>query len=200
MAADEARLPPGTATPRSRLRWLVLVVAVMAVLTAGWPLLNTLVADEQHLRAGAMLRVGPGGKDSASVRVGPEWELRPAETDPRQGYALRRGAALATISYDTVPQGYHAAQIWPGMRRLMLVSYPAASFSRPVAVTSGEGREGLTGTVTAPGLTGILTILVGPSGTFAISLMVVCPRSDAAAATAANALFLRSMRFPAAPR
>jgi len=200
MATDEPGLPTGAPSPRARLRVLLLVVAVMAVLTAGWPLLNAAVADRQKLAAGSLIRVGPGGRDSATIRIGPNWTLRPAETNPRQSYALQRGADLVSISYVTVLPGHRTAQIWPGMRRILLLSYPRGSLSRPVAVTSGQGLKGLTGTVTAPGRTGVVTMFVGPSGTFAIRMMALVPRQDAAAAVAARELFVRSLRFPAARR
>jgi hypothetical protein len=45
MVADQLRQPPGSASPRARVRWLLIVVGVMALLTAGWPLLNAAVAD-----------------------------------------------------------------------------------------------------------------------------------------------------------
>jgi hypothetical protein len=126
MVADRPRQPPGSASPRARLRWLLIVVAVMVLLTAGWPLLNGLVADRQKLLAGTSLRVGPSGPDSASVRVGPGWTLQPAETDPRQRYVLRRGAVAVSIDYlsliGTHRAAGQAAGVWGGLRRVFQVS------------------------------------------------------------------------------
>ena len=75
------------------------MVTLVVLLTAGWPLLNTLVANELKVPAGTALRIGPSGPDSASVRVGPHWIMRPAQSDPSQTYVLARGDVTVSISY-----------------------------------------------------------------------------------------------------
>src|SRR5271165_7379401 len=99
MAAEQPGQPPGAASPRTRLRGLLIVVTLVVLLTAGWPLLNALVANELKVPAGTALRIGPSGPDSASVRVGPHWIMRPAQTDPSQTYVLARGDVTVWISY-----------------------------------------------------------------------------------------------------
>jgi hypothetical protein len=199
MVADQPRLPPGIASPRARLRWLLIVVAVMVLLTAGWPLLNALVADNQKLAASASLRVGPSGPDSASIGVGPGWTLRPAESDPRQGYLLRRGPVTVSISYVTLARSYRPAGIWSGLRRDFRVSNPAVRLSRPAAVTSGQGRPGLSAIATGARSNGDVTAFVGPSGSYAIEIIVLAPRYAKWVAAAASLLLIRSLRFPAPP-
>src|SRR5262249_2184896 len=98
MAADTGRAagmgqPPSAPTPAARLRWLVTVMTVMALLTVGWPLLTSAVTDKLPLAGGTALRIGPAGPNSAVLRVGPGWSMRPAESNPARGYSLRRGAA-----------------------------------------------------------------------------------------------------------
>ena len=196
MVADQPRQPPGSHSPRARLRWLLTVVTVMALLTAGWPLVNALVADRQRLPAGASLRVGPSGPNSASVRVGPGWIERPAETDPRQGYLLRRGAVAISIDYESLTGRYRAAGVWAGLRRVFRVSNPGVSLGRPAAVTSGQGRTGLSASATSARRTGAATVFVGPSGTYAIEMVVLAPVSWRPVAAAASLLLIRSLRFP----
>jgi len=200
MVADQPRLPPGGATPRARLRWLLAVVGVMALLTAGWPLLNAVVADKQTVAAGASLRIGPSGPNSASIRVGPGWIMRPAESDPRQGYLLHRGAVIISIGYVTLTGTYRAAGIWSGLRRVFRVSNPGISLGTPAAVSSGQGRAGISAAATGPRTVGNVTAFVGPSGTYAIQIVVLAPRYARHVAVAASLLLIRSLRFPAAPR
>jgi hypothetical protein len=200
MAADQPRLPPGGASPRARLRWLLIVVAVMVLLTAGWPLLNALVADKQQLAAGVSLRVGPSGPNSASLRVGPGWTLRPAESDPRQCYLLRRGAVTVSISYASLVGAGHAAGIWSGLRRVFQIRHPGIRLGKPAAVTSGQGRPGLRATATGAHINGDVTGFVGPSGTYAIEIVVLAPRYARPVAAAASLLLIRWLRFPVAPR
>jgi hypothetical protein len=200
MVADQPRLPPGGASPRARLRWLLIVIGVMALLTVGWPLLDAVVADKQTVAAGASLRVGPSGPNSASIRVGTGWTLRPAESDPRQGYLLRRGAVTISIGYLSLTGTYRVAGIWGGLRRVFRVSNPGISLGTPSAVTSGQGRAGLSAAATGPRSEGSLTAFVGPSGTYAIQIVVLAPRYARGVAVAAALLLIRSLRFPAAPR
>jgi len=200
MVADQPRLPTGGASPRARMRWLLIVVGVMVLLTAGWPLLNAVVADKQQLAAGASLRVGPGGPNSASVRVGSGWTLRPAESDPRQGYLLRRGAVTVSIDYVALTGTYRTTGIWSGLRRVFRVSNPGIRLGTPRAVTSGQGRAGLIATAIGARSEGNVTAFVGPSGTYAIQIVVLAPRYAKPVVAAAALLLIRSLRFPAAPR
>jgi hypothetical protein len=197
MVADRPRQPPGSASPRARLRWLLIVVGVMALLTAGWPLLNAAVADKQKLAARASLRLGPSGPDWASVRVGQGWFVRPAETDPSQDYVLRQGAVAISIDYVSLAGRYQAAGLWDGLRRVFLVTNPGVSLGQPAAITSGQGRKGLSATAASARSTGAVSVFVGPSGTYAIQIVVLAPRSARLAAGGDSSLLIRSLRFPA---
>jgi hypothetical protein len=198
MVADRPRQPPGSASPRARLRWLLIVVGVMALLTAGWPLLNAAVADKQKLAARASLRVGPSGPDSASVRVGQGWFVRPAETDPSQDYVLRQGAVAISIGYVSLAGPYRVAGLWDGLRRVFRVANPGVSLGQPAAVTSGQGRKGLSATAASARSTGAVSVFVGPSGRYAIQIIVLAPRSARLAAGDDSSQLIRSLRFPAA--
>ena len=200
MVADPPRLPPGSASPRARLRWLLIVLAVMALLTAGWPLLNAAIADKQPLAAGASLRVGPGGRNSADVRIGADWTLRPAQSDPRQGYLLRRGAVTVSIGYVSLAGDEHAAGIWSGLRRVFRVTNPGVRPGTPSVVTTRQGLPGQSAIATGAGAYGIVTDFVGPSGTYAIRIVVLAPRHAKSLTAATSLLLVRSLRFPAASR
>jgi hypothetical protein len=206
MAADTGQgagmdQPPGVQTPRARLRWLLAVVSVMALLTAGWPLLNTAVSDKLPLTRGAALRIGPGGPNSATLRVGPGWSLRPAESNQARGYSLRRGAASLSIAYVTLAERSEAPLLWDGLRAILRIRSPGLRLGSPAAITSIQGRAGLTGTLTSRGAAGAAAIFVGPAGTFAIEVIGLAPWSPGgAAAIAAIRIVIRSLVFPAAPR
>ena len=198
MADDESGQPLGGPSPRARLRWLLIVVAVVVLLTAGWPLLNSLVTDKQKLAAGSSLRLGPTGPNSASLNVGPGWTVMPGESDPLQGYLLRRGAVAVSIGYVSLVHAYEAAAIWGALRRLMRVSNPGVMIGPPAAVTGGQGHEGLSATATSARSIGTATVFVGPSGTYAIRIMVLAPPSARPVAEATWLLITRALRFPAA--
>jgi hypothetical protein len=172
----------------------------MVLLTAGWPLLNALVADKQVIASGTALRIGPGALDSASVRVGPQWSLRPAESNPRQGYVLSRGAVAVSIEYVTLEHAEREAVIWGGLRQVLRVSHPGVSLGPPKAVTSSQGRDGRTAPLTSTRSTGAVTVFVAPSGTYAIQMIVLAPRGASSIAVGATRQFLRTLRFPAEPR
>ena len=173
----------------------------MALLTAGWPLLNTTVSDSQPLAAGAALRIGPGGANSAVVRVGHGWSMRPAESNPARSYSLRRGAATATVAYVAMADRSAVPRLWKGLRAILRIESPGLRLGSPTPVTSSQGRAGKTGAVTSRRTVGAATIYVGPSRTFAILIIVLAPRNArGVAALAPTRMFVRSVLFPAAQR
>jgi hypothetical protein len=197
MAAEQPGQPPGTVSPRTRLRGLLIVVTIMVVLTAGWPLLDSLVADRQNVAAGTPLRIGPSGPDSASLRVGPDWTIRPAQTDPRQDYVLARGAVTVSISYLSLIHPYRVAGIWTGLRQILRISHPGVRLGLPMTVTSNQGLRGRTAKLTSMRTAGAVTVFVGPSGNYAIQVVVIGPQSASPVAAQATRQFIGTLRFPA---
>jgi hypothetical protein len=197
MAAEPPGQPPGAASPRTRLRGLLIVVAIMVMLTAGWPLLDGLVADQQNVPPGAAIRIGPVGPDSASVRIGPHWTMQPAQTDPRQAYVLSRGAVTVSISYLSLIHPYRAAGIWSGLRQILRVSHPGVRLGPPVTVTSSQGQAGRAATMTGTRIAGAVTVFVAPSGTYAIQMIVVGPHGARSLFAQATRQFVGTLRFPA---
>ena len=135
------------------------------------------------------------------VRVDRGWSLRPAESNPTQGYLLHRGAATVSIAYVSLTSRSQAPRLWDGLRAILRLRSPALKIGAPTVITSRQGRAGLTGAVASRSTAGAATIFVGPSGTFAIQLLVLVPRNArGAAALAAAGKLVRSVVFPAAPR
>jgi hypothetical protein len=173
----------------------------MALLTAGWPLLNATVTDSRPLARGTALRIGPGGANSAVVRVGHGWSMRPAESNPARGYSLRRGAATVSVAYVAIADRSAVPRLWNGLRAILRISRPGLRLGPTTVITSSQGRAGRTGVVTSRATVGAATIFVGPSGTFAIEIIALAPRNAPGVAALAQTRMLdRSLLFPAGQR
>jgi hypothetical protein len=182
----------------ARLRWLAVIIAVMAVLTAGWPLLNRVVSDHQRLAARSRLTIGPGRRNSAIVTVGPGWTLRPGETNPRMVYILARGPVKMSIAYATLVNNRQVGDLWAGLREVVQISHPGATLSAPAPVRTTHGYAGDIGVVKAPGLEGTVSVFAGPSRQFAIEMVVEAPNASARLNLLAAQHIIRSLVFPAA--
>jgi hypothetical protein len=123
--------------------------------------------------------------------------VRPAETNPSQGYLLRRGAVAISIGYVSLLGRQQVAGLWDGLRRVFLVTNPGVSLGQPVAVSSGQGRKGLSATAASARSAGVVSVFAGPSGTYAIQIVVLAPHSARLAAGADSSQLVRSLRFPA---
>lgn len=186
-------------SPRS-LRWLIVVVAVIAALTVGWPAVSRAVSDDQPVAAGQPLTIGPGGARSATFTPGPGWAVRSAETNSMLRWSLTDGPVDVTVLYVTLILPSEAGRLWPGLQSILQVGDTSARLGEPATFTSADGSRGLTGTVTANGWAGQAVVFPRPGANFAIEIVSVAPTPDRAAAQAATALLARSLRFPAAAR
>lgn len=176
----------------------MITIAVIAVLTAGWPLLNRVVSDHLRLAANSKLVVGPSKKNSAVVTVGPGWLLRAGETNPRLVYLLQRGPAMMTIAYASLVNNQQIGDLWAGMRSVIALHHPGATLSRPLPIRSIHGSNGDFGMVQAPGLVGTAAVFAGPSGRYAIEMLMVIPRGTPRLNLLAARLIMRSVLFPGA--
>jgi len=172
----------------------------MALLTAGWPLLDSAVANRQPLATGAKVTVGPGPGSSATVTVGPGWYLQPAESNPALVYILRRGAVLLLIRRVSLVDRQQVSRIWLGMRLMLSVTRPGSMLSGPVSITTAHRFKALTGRITALMFTGIATVVPGPSGDFAVAMMALAPRGTNPALLAAAHQVMTSVTFVKADR
>lgn len=198
-SAEPAGVPqragPTVASPLVRIRWLVAVVAVMALLTAGWPLLNKAVSDNRPLRAGHMLTIGPGGALVARITVGRGFRLLPAESNPRQQYSMRVGEGQVTVSSVALPTPTSAMRLWAGLRRLLSLKHPGTTLGRLTTMTSADGQPGVTGSITSKNKAGVAAVFVAPTGKFAVDIVMIAPRNVVSRMMQAGRLLLRSVTF-----
>ncbi len=189
--------PAVTRADTLRVRWLTVVVIVMAVLTLGWPLINLAVSNRSMLAAGTILRLGPGKADLARFSVGPGWSMVPSATNPRLDYSLRRGAVGMTVSYVPVINGAQPAELWAGLRNVVRISEPGFHLGPPSPYTTAQGRKGAMGILASPEDRGIATIVRSASGAFAIEMILIAPRHASLANLAPARRIMHSLRIPA---
>jgi hypothetical protein len=111
---------------------------------------------------------------------------------------LRRGAVTVSIGYVSLPGRYQAAELWDALRRVFRLTNPGVSLGQPAAVTSGQGRKGLSATAASARSAGAVSVFVGPSSTYAIQIVALAPSSARLAAEADSSQLIRSLRFPSA--
>lgn len=185
----------------ARLRGLAIIIAVMAVLTAGWPLLNRVVTDHQRLAPHSRLALGPSRKNSAVVTIGPGWVMQPGESNPRLVYVLKRGQVKMAIAYATLINNRQVDNLWAGLREVVQVSHPGATLSAPKPIQAMHGSSGDIGLVRGPDLVGTASVFAGPSRRFAIEMIVVeTPGKSARLNLLATQRIIRSVLFPVAHR
>ncbi len=197
MAADDTATRPAASVIKLRLRWLLIVVAVMAVLTAGWPLLNRAVANRRPLAAGAHLTVGTAPSSSAVITVGPGWSLLSAQSNPMLGYMLEHGPIQLSINHVALVAGDQVPDLWRGLRDILAVSDPGVRLSRPVLIVRDHRVRAITGAVIGTRLAGTATIVPGPSRKFGIEMIALAPRGTSAARRLLAIMVMRSLRFTA---
>jgi hypothetical protein len=180
-----------------RLRWLTVVLVVMAGLTVGWPLINLAVSNRSALAAGTMLRLGPGKADLAEFTVGPGWLMVPSQTDPRLDYSLRRGAVDMTVSYVAVIDGARPAELWAGFQKVIQVSNPGVRLGPPSTYKTAQGRLGDEGMLSSSADTGTATVVRNASDTFAVEMILIGPRHGSHGNLAAAHRIMHSLQIPA---
>lgn len=192
----------GAATPGgwARLHWLVIVVAIMAVLTAGWPLINLAVSDNRRLGANTRLTIGPSHRDSAQVTVGPGWLMQSAQSNPHLAYSLHRGGVTMSIDYVDLLSRSDVGELWSGMGQILQISHPGASLSAPLPITSAHGLEGDAGRVTSRMIRGTAAVFANRPRQYAVEIVVMASRRTPLANLVAAQRIVRSVLFPAAAR
>jgi hypothetical protein len=200
VVADQTGRGLAAGTTRVRLRWLAIVVSIMALLTAGWPLLNFAVANRQPLAAGAKVTVGSGRASSGTVTVGPGWSVQPAESNPALQDILRRGAVLLLIRHVSLVNRRQIGRVWPGMRLVLAVTNPGSMLSGPVTITTAHGLTAFTGNISGLLYTGTATVVPGPTGNFAVAMVALAPRGTSPALLAAARQVMTSVMFSTVSR
>jgi len=202
MSPDEpgAGLPvsvrSAAATVRLRLRWLVIVVIAMIVLTAGWPLVNLIVSDRHHLRPGTSLTVGPGNGKSGTITVArPGWSLLSAETNPLYSYTLKRGKLAMTIDYVQASGTDTDAELLAGLRELLRVTHPGVQAGRSFDLPTRPGRTGLAVVLSGASQIGVASIFAAAGRHFAIEMIMLAPDHVRHQLFVPGLQIMRSLRF-----
>lgn len=185
-------------SPRT-LRRLIVVVAVIVLLTAGWPLVSLAVSDDHPVAAGQPLTIGPDSAHSATFTPGRNWVVRSAETNSMLRWSLSDGPVNVSVIWVTLIGPSQVGRLWPGLQRILQVDDASARLGEPASVTGAAGR-GQAGPLTANGWAGQAAVFADPAADFAVEIISVAPVQDRAAARAAAALATGSLRFPAAAR
>ena len=186
--------------PSWRLGGLLVIVMIMAVLTAGLPLVNASIFDRQRLAAGGTLAIGPSRKNSARITVGQGWSLRKSQSDPRQDYELYYGGVDLSVRYVTLIGRSQPGKLWSGLGQIVRISSSSARLGAPSLIENSQGLRGITGTFTRSGRAGLAAVFPGPSGTFAIEMTTLARPGARAADRAAAQLVVRSIIFPEVQR
>jgi hypothetical protein len=182
--------PPATEARRPRRAWpiVVAVLAGMALLAGGWPLISSMLPDSESLPADIGLRLGPEPQEAALLPLaGDGWRISKSESNPDQQYALRHGAVGLEVSYVQLEQPADADGLWDGLRKLGELS--DSTFGPPAPGRSARGLPTEEASVTEDGLTGTVTVYVHPDRSYAIVLKELgrpdAPQADRAAVRAA---------------
>lgn len=186
---------PGSLRP---LRALIVVVAVMAALTVGWPLVSLAVSDNQPVVAGQPLIIGQGASHSAIFTPGSTWVVHNARTNLMQYWSMSDGPVDVSVVYVLLLNRSQVSRLWAGLQKTLQLSDGSARLGSPAGVISAAGVRGTAGPVTANDWAGQAAVFPSPTANFAIEVVSVAPPPDRAAAVAAAALVTRSLRFPAA--
>jgi hypothetical protein len=190
----------GISNPALRLRYLVLVLVIMAVFTIGWPLLNRAVSNRHPLATLTTLTVGPGPGETADFTIGPGWSLLPADSDPRLTYSLSRGPLDMDVSYVALASPGESTGLWTGLRDIVRLDHPGVTVGQPSPITTAQGRRGMTSTLRGAGLSGTATIIAQPARKYAIELIMLAPTYVVQANLSATRIIIHSVRFPTATR
>jgi hypothetical protein len=173
-----------TAAPRRAWPVALAVLALMALLAGGWPLVGSWLPDGENLPADIGLRLGPDSETAARLPLaGTGWRLSRSASNPDQQYALRHGTVGLEATYVQLEEPADAGELWTGLRKLGELS--DATIGTPAAVTGAGGLAGESAPLTENGLSGTVTVFVHPDRRFAVVLKQLAPPGAADADRAA---------------
>ncbi len=190
-------VPPAAGRPRGHPGRLIAILAVIAALTAGWPIASAAISGNRPLRAGELLSIGPDSAHRAELAVGPGWALQQSQSNPKTNYVLRNGGIRLSVVFVWLASRDQSAGLWTGLRQLLQAANESARLGQPVPVISSHGAAGQTARLRQDGQTGLATIYPAPPKTFAIEIISLGPPGALGPQAAARQVAL-SLRFPAA--
>jgi hypothetical protein len=179
-----------------RLRWLLGVLAVIVVLTAGWPLVSSTVTGHRPIAAGTTITVGPTASSAGRVTVGPGWSVTTANSNPKQYYAIARGPVRLSIRFVRLARTGQPGPLWRGLRQILRIDSPGVTPGRPQVITTADGRRGIIAALSGPGRIGRAVVVAAPARPFAIEMIVLGPPGTLRAMHASGMPIIRSLRFP----
>lgn len=184
--------PPSGPTRRAVVGVLLVVVG----LTAGWPLIDQALDDDESLRAGSTLVLGPGD-DTLTLRVvGEGWLLSKAGSDPDRAYALSRDGVDFVASYVAPAGTADPVPLYGGLRRIRSAVDSGSRLGPPTALTGAGGAQGESGTLTEGGRTGTGTVWVAPGRDYAVQITVLAEPDAAPDALSDGLAQARRVTFP----
>ncbi|MFJ4699409.1 MULTISPECIES: hypothetical protein [unclassified Streptomyces] len=190
--------PAGPVVPGSRLRptAVFLALATVVALAAGWPLVARALPDEEGVRAGARLTIGPEGAGRVVLRVrGGGWELSRSASDPDSGYLLSRAGVRVRASRVDLLTTEAAGRLWPGLRDVLRASDADSRLGAPERARTTEGRPGRTGSAEQGGRAGRAFAFAAPGEDFALTVVVLGGRGAEREALRDGYALARSARF-----
>ncbi|MFE3457113.1 hypothetical protein ACFXKD_06160 [Nocardiopsis aegyptia] len=188
MAPETDERPPHGPPGADGSWWaLGLAVAVVAVLVAGWPLLDAALPDTEPVRSGHTLQVGSSQEVEARFTLRQDgWDLHSGTSTAERVHHFSRGPAELTLTTVTpttaVPPT--APELWRGLDRTLRAGDGSARLGVPDATTAQDGTRGLTGTLTSDTESGTAVLYPSPDGRFAVSMTLAgrdATRADLAA-------------------
>ena len=108
---------------------------------------------------------------------------------------MSRGPVTLSATYVRLPAGWHAEQLWAGLRNMLEIRSPGTRLGPAVVTTTAEGLTGLAGILAAGNLSGMATIFPAPSRRFAVVMLLLAPRDTRPADMGVARKMVRSMRF-----
>ncbi|MFD6100114.1 hypothetical protein ACFVWN_26880 [Nocardiopsis flavescens] len=166
-----------TASGRAAPRWIAvgIAVAMIALVTVGWSLVNALVPGRTALTAGEELALGGDGTTRA-VLVLPDdgWEADVAASHPDRSYRLHRGPLVLDVERpgEAGDESPGTDLRWEGTRRVLLSQDPSTRVGEPSPVVSADGTEGLAADVNRARGPGTVVLLPSPDGGYAVRMLL----------------------------
>jgi hypothetical protein len=157
-----------------QLRWrpLAAVLVVVAFLAGGWLWISSWLGNEEAVRAGQVLSIGPDRQASVTV-AGDGWQLKKSDSNPDQVYALTRAGLDLAVTYVPLASADDTDQLWSGLREVVAALGGSAGAAEPVRTTGGQA--GQAGPVALDGKTGTAYVFPAPDRKFAIEFQSLAP-------------------------
>jgi hypothetical protein len=182
-------------TPLGGVRGVAVLVAVVVLVTAVWPLASAALPDGQPLAAGRVLVIGPDRGHSARFTVGRGWSMLASQSDPTQGYSLRQGDMTVTVGYVSLLGRGQAGQLWAGLRRIVQSDHSGSRLGPMRVIRVSQTVTEDTGYLAEGAMAGEAAVLPDLLEVYAIEVTILAPAGADTARLRAAERVIRSLRF-----